>query len=324
MVSQKTSLLPIILLALLNLIWLTGCRQSPPALLRPNGVAIAPDGSLFVMNRGGNQIVHLSPTGQTLHTFGRLGVGPDDIYSGWDIDLDAAGNIYICNHTRDEIGSFRPRDEIKVFSPTGEFLKNIGQQSYTGEESSNAPYGLDVDTQNRIYVADYDADAIRVFTPQGELAARFSGTDGAETEQFNGPVDVAVDDQRGLLYVVDTFNSQVQQYHLTMTPTNQLTISHRLRLGGYGREPGQLAYPQNIMVDDRSGRVYVGDMGNRRIQVFDSDGQFLTQLAAPGNWQVLGLDLGPDGAVYAADALNNVIWVFEPDGQIRQRLEAAP
>ena len=62
-------------------------------------------------------------------------------------------------------------------------------------------------------------------------------------------------------------------------------------------------------------------MANRRIQVFDSEGRVLSQFSAPGNWQVIGLDVGPDGAVYAADALNNVIWVFEPDGQVRRRIE---
>jgi DNA-binding beta-propeller fold protein YncE len=65
-------------------------------------------------------------------------------------------------------------------------------------------------------------------------------------------------------------------------------------------------------------------MANHRIQVFDSAGQYLTELAAPVNWQVLGIDVGPDGVVYAADALNNVIWVFEPDGRVRQRIEAQP
>jgi DNA-binding beta-propeller fold protein YncE len=321
MVAKKIPLLPIILLGLLNLIWLTSCRQSSPALLRPNGVAVAADGTLLVMSRGGNQIVHLSPTGQILNTFGHLGIDPNDIYSGWDIDLDAAENIYICNHTRDEVGSFRPRDEVKVFTPAGDFLENIGQQNYTGEETSNTPYGLDIDTQGRLYVADFDADTIRVFTAQGGLAARFNGTDGPEAAQFKTPVDVAVDDQRNLLYVVDPFNSRIQQYQLTTTPSGQLTLIYRLSLGTYGHEPGQFAYPQNIVVDDSSGRIYVADMGNRRIQVFDSQGKFLNQFSAPGNWQVMGLDIGPDGVIYATDAFNNVIWVFEPDGRVRQRLE---
>jgi DNA-binding beta-propeller fold protein YncE len=124
-----------------------------------------------------------------------------------------------------------------------------------------------------------------------------------------------------LLYVTDQFNSRVQQFELEETTPGQFTASHRLSFGSYGREPGQFAYPQNIAVDEQSGRVYVSDMANRRVQVFDSEGNYLSDLAAPVDWQVLGLDLGPDGMIYVVDALNNLIWVFEPEGQLHQRLE---
>jgi DNA-binding beta-propeller fold protein YncE len=133
-------------------------------------------------------------------------------------------------------------------------------------------------------------------------------------------LDVAVDDRRRLLYLTDQFNSRVQQFELTQTAAGELTLAHRLTFGGYGRQPGQFAYPQNIVVDERSGQVYVSDMANRRIQVFDSEGQYLTELSAPLTWQVIGLDLDKNGTLYATDALNNLIWAFEPDGQLR-RLE---
>jgi DNA-binding beta-propeller fold protein YncE len=283
-------------------------------------VAVAPDGSLYVMDRGNNRVAHLSAGGQLLNTFGRLGTAPGDIYIGWDIALDAAGNIYICHHTRDVAGASRSSDGIKVFTPDGRFLRTLGEQVYTSaDELANSPYGLDIDDQGRVYVADFDADTVRVFATDGQQLARFSGQTDEALNQFKDPVDVAVDDQRGLLYVIDPYNSRVQQFNLTTT--SELTLTHRLSFGSYGHEPGQFAYPQNIVVDDQSGQVYVSDMANRRVQVFDSEGQYLTQLAAPGNWQALGLDVDPAGAVYVTDAFNNVIWVFEPDGRVRHRLE---
>jgi len=297
---------------------LAACATGPTGLLRPNGVVVAPDGSLYVMDRGNYRIVHLSATGQWLGAFGQLGTEPGHIYSGWDIDLDAAGNVYICNQVRAEEGASHFRDGLEVFSSTGQFQHTIGAQTYAyDDEDINAPYGLDIDEQGRVYVADFDGDAIRVFSPQGELLARLDG--GAN--QFGDPTDVAVDDQRQLLYIADPFNSQVHQFSLNLTETGQLTATHQLSLGSYGREPGQFAYLQNLVVDDASGRLYVSDMANRRIQVFDHQGQYVAQFAAPGNWQAMGLDLGPDGAIYAADAFNNVIWVFEPDGRVRQRVE---
>jgi NHL repeat len=46
--------------------------------------------------------------------------------------------------------------------------------------------------------------------------------------------------------------------------------------GEAGSGPGQFNVPHSIAVD-ASGHVYVADRGNRRIQVFDGDGNFLRQ-----------------------------------------------
>ena len=54
--------------------------------------------------------------------------------------------------------------------------------------------------------------------------------------------------------------------------------------GTKGRGPGQFDTPHSIAID-RSDNVYVGDRGNRRVQVFDTDGTFLRQ------WTV---DVAPD------------------------------
>ncbi|MBN1218595.1 MAG: NHL repeat-containing protein [Anaerolineae bacterium] len=303
---------------------LSACALRSPELLRPNGVAVAPDGSVYVMDRGNQQVVHLAADGTWLSAFGHLGTGPNDIYSGWDIDLDSAGNIYICNLIPGEEGHYRAHDGVKIFTPVGRLLRELGGQDYEFDDPSHTPYGLGLDRQGRVYVAGFDSNTVRVFDPNGVLLVTFFGERGAAAGQFNGMIDVAVDNQRGLLYATDQFNSRVQQFELTQTATKGLTVSHRLSFGEYGRGAGQFSYPQNIVVDDQSGRIYVSDMGNRRIQVFNPEGKYLTQISAPLDWQVIGLDLGPDGAIYAADALNNTIWVFAPDGGMRQLLEVRP
>lgn len=313
---------PQVVILIIILPLLMACASGPSGLLRPNGVALAADGSLYVMDRGHNRVVHLAATGQVLNTFGRLGTGPGDIYAGWDITLDEAENIYLCHQTRDESGSARSSDGVKVFNSAGQFVRTIGEQTYsTNSEVSNTPYGLDIDDQGRVFVADFDAQTIRVFTGQGQPLATLAGQSEGRESLFNNPVDVAVDDTRQLLYVTDPYLSQVHQFGLVTDAAGALSLTPLLSFGSYGHDPGQLAYPQNVVVDDPSGRVYVSDMANRRIQVFDSQGKYLAALAVPGNWQVIGFDVGPDGIVYAADALNNVIWVLGPEGQPPYRLE---
>jgi DNA-binding beta-propeller fold protein YncE len=319
--ANRMKLLLQTLTLLLGLSLLISCAPNPTGLLRPNGVAVALDGTLYVMDRGNNRVVHLSATGQLLHTFGRLGAGPDDIYSGWDIALDKDGNIYICHQTRDEAGSTRSSDGVKVFTSEGRFWRMLGERVYTpADETNNTPYGLDIDEQGRVFVADFDAATIRVFSLEGQQLATFPGQSEQGETLFSDPVDVAVDDSRSLLYVTDPYHSQIHQFSLNTLKSGELRITPRQSFGSYGHEPGQFAYPQGLVVDDQSGRVYVSDMANRRIQVFDAEGQYLTGYTVSGNWQVIGLSLGPDGTVYAADALNNVIWVFGPASEPR-RLE---
>jgi DNA-binding beta-propeller fold protein YncE len=315
---------------------LAACAGRPTGLSRPNGVAVAPDGSLYVMDRGNYRVVHLSADGRLLGAFGRLGTAPDDIYAGWDIALDSAGNIYLCNLVSREDGSGLAYDEVKVFAPAGRLVREVGRQDYEYNDGlpRNAPYALDVDDQGRVYVADFGANTLRVFNAQGELLAKFFGQKGRDDGQFNGLGGVAVDNRRHLVYLTDYVNSRVQQFSLAVTASGELTLTHRLTFGSYGWEPGQLAYPQYLKVEEQSGRVYVSDMANQRIQVFGERGEYVAELSplAPSHpaasgvktWQVMGLALGQDGAVYAADTLNNTLWVFEPDGRLRGRIEVAP
>lgn len=313
--------LPPAFLALVLGLWMTvSCAPAPPGLLRPNGVAVAADGTLYVMDRGNYRVVHLSAQGRFLDSFGGLGKGPDQIYAGWDIALDAAGNIYIGHLMHNAEGQVE-HDGVKVFTPQGRFLREIGAHDYRSEEIPRNVYGLEIDAQGRIYTADFTANTVRVFDPQGELLVTFFGP-GSGTGKFAGLNDVAVDDRRGLVYVVDNINSCVQQFTLTTTATGTITLSHRLTFGTYGTEPGRLSYPQYLVVDEESGRLYVCDMGNYRIQAFDPEGRFLSVFApAVEIWQPMGLALDAAGRVYVADAYNNVIWVFEPDGRLWARLE---
>ncbi len=307
----------------LTAVLLIACQNQPTGLLRPNGVVVATDGTLFVMDRGNYRIVHLDENGRMLHSFGSLGLEAGDIYAGWDIADDDQGHLYINDlndlfpETAEAAGL--PLGSVKKFTAQGDFLQAFDFQ--TGLEQSpllSSPYGLEIDQQNRLYVANYGDNLIQVFDTQGQhlVALPLQGSG-------YGLNDVAVDDTRQWLYATDVINSQIQQFQMVFATGGQLSLVPRLQFGSYGREEGQFAYPSYLAVDENEGWLYVADMGNRRIQVFDQDGRFLRQFAPPDTpvWQVMGLDVAADGAVYAADAYNNVVWVFEPDGRLRRRIQ---
>lgn len=302
---------------------LSACARSDH-LLRPNGVAVAADGSLYVMDRGNYRVVHLAASGRFLGAFGRLGTASEDIYSGWDIALDSQGQVYICNLTFAENNDLL-YDGVKVFAAEGSFLRQVGRQEYLAGsmDMPNRPYGLDIDSQDRLYVTDFAVNTLRIFSAQGDISGTFFGKTGSGDGEFNGLNDVAVDDQRGLVYLSDSINSRVQQFALSPLPSGGLTLTHQLSFGVYGDEPGQFSYPQYLAVDDERGIVYVADLGNQRVQAFDAQGNLTRVFTLPDIhiWQPMGLTLGKDGAIYVADSFNNMIWVFEPGGSLHSRIE---
>jgi len=88
--------------------------------------------------------------------------------------------------------------------------------------------------------------------------------------------------------------------------------------GSDGGGDGQFRDPTSVAVDPSSNKVYVADPINKRIQVFNSDGNFLTQWFVPEWGQAHGFEdlaIDPDrGRLYASSANMNSILVFDLQG----------
>ncbi len=96
------------------------------------------------------------------------------------------------------------------------------------------------------------------------------GTIG-ETE-LNFPMSVDVDNS-GNVYAVDSNNHRVVKYNSAGSKVDEW--------GEYGREEGEFIYPYSVAVDKVKDYVYVSDPYNRRLQVFDLEGNFVYQF---GEW----------------------------------------
>jgi DNA-binding beta-propeller fold protein YncE len=75
--------------------------------------------------------------------------------------------------------------------------------------------------------------------------------------------------------------------------------------------------------------LLVTDTGNKRVQVFDQDGNFVAQFGSPGSGEgqlnePVGLAVDANGNIYVADTWNKRIQVFDPNFNfVRQWLVAA-
>ena len=80
----------------------------------------------------------------------------------------------------------------------------------------------------------------------------------------------------------------------------------------------ELLYGPRDIALDAQGRVFVTDTGNKRIMVYDQDGNYLDQWGSegmlPGSFsEPVGIDVDSEGNIYVADTWNQRIQVFDRD-----------
>ncbi len=184
------------------------------------------------------------------------------------------------------------------------------------------PRAVAVDAQGRIYVADSGNNRVQVFNPDGSFLRQFGSTCKLDTRegctgdgrgQFNEPWGIAVDGE-GNVYVADTWNHRVQKFDkdgnfIAMWGVFESTA------GELGK-PFAFYGPRQMLVD-REDRLYVMDTGNKRVQVFNSDGSFFTQFGGSGVVdgrfdEPTGIAQDGAGAWYIADTWNRRIQKFSP------------
>jgi DNA-binding beta-propeller fold protein YncE len=86
---------------------------------------------------------------------------------------------------------------------------------------------------------------------------------------------------------------------------------------GTGEAPDALWGPRDVAVDSQ-GRVFVTDTGNKRVVVYDPDGNFITQFGTAGLEQgqfdePVGLAIDNQGNIYITDTWNQRIQVFKEE-----------
>jgi DNA-binding beta-propeller fold protein YncE len=152
----------------------------------------------------------------------------------------------------------------------------------------------------------------------GGRGAPGAGTPG---DSFNQPTDVAWD-AAGNIFVSDGYsNARVAKFDRT----GRFAKSW----GGTGSGPGQFNVPSSIAVDAK-GMVYVADMGNKRIQVFDNDGNFKTEFTNVGAPRAICISPGAQQFLYSSNSnptedpfLDGEIYKLQLDGTIVGRLGRA-
>ena len=93
---------------------------------------------------------------------------------------------------------------------------------------------------------------------------------GSEIGQFKTPSGVAVDEERGVVFVSDTYNHRVQVFEFVRNEEHRVTgLIPKESFGSFGAGVAQFNQPGKMTLD-KAGNIFVLDVLNGRIQVFDA------------------------------------------------------
>jgi tripartite motif-containing protein 71 len=139
------------------------------------------------------------------------------------------------------------------------------------EGQVSRPWGLCVDREGNIIVADRRNNRIQIFNNRGEFKTMF-GSKGTGPGEFDLPAGITTDTY-GRIIVIDKDNHRVQIF----TSSGNFI----LKFGSFGKECGQFQYPWDVAVNTL-GNIVVTDTRNHRIQLFTSDGTYITKFVFEG------------------------------------------
>jgi sugar lactone lactonase YvrE len=274
----------------------------------PRGVAVAPDGTIYVADSRNNRIVHMSADlTKVIGAWGTFadilkGPAPAGTFSEpWGVAVGPDGSVYVA-----DTFNFR----IQKFTADGQFIKMWG---YFGQgekpEAFWGPRGLAFDSQGRLFVTDTGNKRVVVFTADGDPVTSF-GTAGFAQGQLDEPVGISVDKQ-GNVFVADTWNQRIQEFAPDSTGTNYLPMRMWDISGWYGQSLDNKPF----LTLDSTGNVFVTDPEGGRVLEFSPDGTYLrgigTTTEAPGNFTLpAGLAFDKDDHLYVTDGTGDRIMRF--------------
>jgi DNA-binding beta-propeller fold protein YncE len=214
---------------------------------KPEGIAVDPDGNIFVADYNTGFVKKYDAQYKWLLTFSEYGSGPGQNMKSEFMDI-RDGKLYM-----PDAGNHR----VNVFDLTGKPLFDFGGPG-TSKGRFNTPEAAKFSSEGKLYVSDLRNNRIQVFEPDGKFLFSF-GTTGEGPGELKSPAGVALDKDDNV-YVAEIGNNRVQVFDKT---GKFLTM-----WGQKGSGNGEFGNLHGIIVDKSTGVVYVADTANNRVQVF--------------------------------------------------------
>ena len=279
---------------------------------------------------------------------------PPDVHLGEaaGVAVNSKGHIFVYSRSGSGTGPAYGNAASKLleFTPEGQFIREIGKDLYAWSFA----HTVRIDADDNIWATDKGSDMIIKFDNESGRVMMVFGRKSESSDEdahplehpnpplpavdgrFRQPTDVTWDPQ-GNAYISDGYiNSRVAKVDKDGNWVKQW--------GSKGSGPGQFNTVHSIAAD-ATGKIYVADRANRRIQVYDGEGTLLNSLKfnvpvpanaraaigakpdlaacdrnggtqCPGAPWAVCITPAPNQVLYVADAFPGRIYKMSLDGKV--------
>jgi DNA-binding beta-propeller fold protein YncE len=273
-------------------------------------LAVNNDGWVYTVNS--QSISQTSPhtihvydrDGNWMFKFGKTGNGPGETFGYRAIAIGPNQNVFVL-----DAGNKR----VNVYDRNGVFLRDFGVEGEGPGKLGWDTRGLALDLENNwAYVTDASDGTVEKFALNGTPLDTFT-VPGPDEGGFGGPREVTIGHD-GNVYVSDYTGERVVVFSpsgaiLRMIPSTSKPAPN----GGFNQ-------PEGVAVDRATGRVYVSDTFNHRVQRFSATGTFQRKWGYRGRGTgdamdyPRGIAVGRDGSVWLNNTRSANIKHYTPNG----------
>jgi len=207
-------------------------------------------------------------------------------------------------------------DHVYVLSMEGAHQRTVDGSGLDGAgvpAGFDAPGGVAVDADGRLYVADFYNHRVVRLHEDGALDRQWGIADstGTAPERFTYPTDVALLPGGGFV-VADAYNHRIKRY------TAEDTLAWiRPQDQTWADSTEGTFNVATAVTTGPNGHIFVADFYNHRIQEFRPDGQFVQAFGEKGSGEgqldrPVDLAFDREGRLYVVDFGNDRIQVFSP------------
>lgn len=275
----------------------------------PRGVAIGPDGSIYVVDMLNARVQQFAADGSFVRTFGTIGHGDGQLWreagrGPTGIAVGADGAVYVADTWNYRIVKFAANG---TFERAWGTYANIVSVPPTGDRKEGlfGPRGIAIGPSGDVFVTDTGNGRVVVYGQDGTFKREF-GSKGTEAGQLDEPVGIAISADGSRIYVADSNNGRIAVFDGQGAPVAQWPVDAWINK----------SFHEPYLAIDAQGNVYATSSTTRQVLKY-RDGKLVgtatagltldDALNAP-----FGIAIANDNLVYVSDGSRHAVIKVNP------------